>query len=55
MTKDTTISKKLKGTCKNCIRWYLNAPNYGLDITEWICGKDHPKDGTCDCYLGVDE
>lgn len=49
-------NRKVKnGTCESCKRWYLNAPDYGLNITEWICGKDHPKDDKCNCYLGVEE
>ena len=49
------INKKLNGTCMDCKRWYLNAPNYGLDVTEWICDRSHPADDTCDCYLEVEK
>lgn len=52
---DSLICKKLNGTCKTCKRWYLNAPDYGLNITEWICDRSHKADDVCDCYLGMDE
>lgn len=46
--------RKLKnGCCKDCIRWYKNAPDYGLNVTEWICDKSHPADGTCNLFIGV--
>lgn len=43
------------GPCKCCIRWYKNAPNYGLNATEWICDRSHPADDTCNLFIGVRE
>lgn len=43
------------GRCKDCIRWYKNAPDYGLNVTEWICDRSHPADGTCNLFIGVRE
>ena len=43
------------GHCKDCIRWYKNAPDYGLNVTEWICDRSHPADGTCSLFVGVME
>lgn len=45
----------MMGHCKDCIRWYKNAPDYGLNVTEWICDKSHLADDTCNLFIGVRE
>lgn len=43
----------MMGHCKDCIRWYKNAPDYGLGVTEWICDRSHPADGSCTQFIEV--
>lgn len=45
----------MMGHCKDCIRWYKNAPDYGLGVTEWICDRSHPADGSCTQFIEVSE